>query len=108
MGKVLSALRKGAVLLGAVVACSAVAFAEPVTKAELGGKKICWSDGWATYGKNGSFDAQGCGHGTWSLAGNRVEIRANLCTFDFTISKDNGTFHALGYGGYESWGKYCK
>jgi hypothetical protein len=95
-----------------VVAYSAAAFAEPVTKADLGGKKICWSDGWATYGKNGSFEAQGCGHGTWRLVGDRVQTRANLCTFDFTISKDNGTFHGSGSAGangtYDAWGKYCK
>jgi hypothetical protein len=37
----------------AVVAYSAAAFAEPVTKADLAGKKICWSDGYAAYDKNG-------------------------------------------------------
>ena len=103
-----STLRLGAILSGAVVACSAAAFAGSVTNADLAGKKICWSDGYATYGKNGSFDSGGCGHGTWNLAGDRVEIRTGNCGFSFTISKDKETFHALGANGYEAWGKPCK
>jgi hypothetical protein len=106
--KVLNALKIGAVSLGAMVAYSAVALADPVKSADLTGKKICWSDGDATYGKNGSFDSGGCGHGTWSLAGDRVDIRSATCGFSFTITKDKGTFHALGANGYEAWGKYCK
>ena len=112
MRKVANTLTMGAVLLSAVLAYSAAALAGSVTNADLAGKKICWSDGSATYGKDGSFDSNGCGHGTWRLVGDRVEIRSSTCAFDFTISKDNGAFHGVGYGGaggnYDAWGKYCK
>jgi hypothetical protein len=107
--KVSNAQTMGAVLSGAVIAYSA-ALAEPVKDADLRGKKICWSSGIATYGKNGSFyvfPASGCGHATWSLSGGRVEIRSSNCADSFSITKENRTFHALG-NGYEGWGKYCK
>jgi hypothetical protein len=98
----------GAATFAAALTCSAGALAAPVTKADLAGKKICWSDGDATYGKNGSFESGGCGHGAWSLAGDRVEIKSANCGFSFTITKENGTFHAVGANGYDAWGKYCK
>jgi hypothetical protein len=103
-----SSIFPAAVVLGAMAGAPIAAWAGSITNADLTGKKICWSDGWATYGKNGSFDSGGCGHGAWRLAGDRVEIRATNCGFSFTITKDNGTLHALGANGYEAWGKYCK
>ena len=95
-------------MLGAATSAPTAILADPVTKSDLAGKKICWSDGDVTYGKNGSFDSGGCGHDAWSLAGDRVDIRSANWGFSFTITKDNGTFHALGANGYEAWGKYCK
>jgi hypothetical protein len=112
MGKVPSTLRMGAILSGAVVAYSTAAFAEPVTKADLAGKKICWGDETATYGKNGSLDSNVIGHGTWSLAGDRLVGKGDHGSYTSTITKENGSFHASMYGGangtYDAWGKYCK
>jgi hypothetical protein len=92
MGKVPSTLKMGAALSVAVVACSA-AFAAPVTKADFAGKTICWNDERATYGKNGSLDSNVIGHGTWSLAGDRLEGKGDHGNYTATITKDNGTFH---------------
>ena len=112
MRKVPSTLRMGAILSGALVACSVAASAEPVTKADLAGKKICWSDETATYGKNGSPDSNVIGHGTWSLAGDRLVGKGDHGSYSGTITKENGTFHASVYTGasgtYDAWGKYCK
>jgi hypothetical protein len=99
------------VVLSAVAFGHSTAFADPVTKADLAGKKICWSDETATYGKNGSYDSNLCGHGTWRLKGDQLEEKGDHCTPTGTITKQNGTFHAsmnIGASGmYESWGKYC-
>jgi hypothetical protein len=84
------------------------ALAGSVTKADLAGKKICWSDGWATYGKMARSTRRDAAHGgTWSMAGDRVKVRGEQCQFDFSISKENGSFHALGYNNYEALGKCC-
>jgi hypothetical protein len=102
----------GAVLSGAVMAYSGAAFAGSVTKADFAGKTICWNDERATYGKNGSLDSNVIGHGTWSLAGDRLEGKGDHGNYTATITKDNGTFHGsmnIGASGtYETWGKYCK
>jgi hypothetical protein len=87
----------GAVLLGAVVAYPPASFAEPVTKADLAGKKICWNDGITTFGKDGSFDSSRYAHGTWSLTGDRLVVRGTEGGFTATIIKQNGTFHVVGY-----------
>jgi hypothetical protein len=112
MCKVPSILRKGAILSVAVVACLAAAFAEPVTKADFAGKTICWNDERATYGKNGSLYSNVIGHGTWSLAGDRLTGKGDHGNYTATITKDNGNFHASmntgASGMYEAWGKYCK
>ena len=88
------------------------ACADPVTRADLAGKKICWSDETATYGKNGSLDSNVCGHGTWRLVGDQLEGKGDHCAYTGTITKENGTFHASMYigasGMYDAWGKYCK
>ena len=49
----MSSLFPIAVVLGATVSTSNGAWAGSVTNAELAGKKICWSDGYAAYDKNG-------------------------------------------------------
>jgi hypothetical protein len=103
-----SSIFPAAAVFGVMTNAPIAALADPVTKADLAGKKICWSDGYATYGKNGSFESGGCGRGTWSLAGDRVEVKSANCGFSFTIARENGTFHAVGANGYEAWGKPCK
>ena len=68
MLRIPNALQMGAILSCAMVAHVAAALADPVTKADLAGKKICWSDGGTpTYGKNGVYDAES------------VPIRLALC-----------------------------
>ena len=68
----MSSVFSAAVMLGAAVNAPIAAWADPITKADLAGKKVCWSDrGTPTYGKNGAYDENGFGHGTWKLAGNR-------------------------------------
>ena len=104
----LSSVSWAAVMLGAAISAPIVAWAGPVTKADLAGKKICWSDGNASYGKNGSFDSTGFGHGTWSLQGDQLVVSGASGGFTATITKENGAFHAVGYRGYDAWGKYCK
>jgi hypothetical protein len=107
MRKAPSTLR--AVLWGAVVAYSTAAVASPVTRADFAGKTICWPTGTVTYGKNGSFDSKVCGHGNWRLEGDQlVTSNASCGNFSVTVTKENGTIHVVGYGGYETWGKYCK
>ena len=105
-------LRMGAIVLGAVVAYSAAAFAGSVTKADLAGKKICWSGGAnITYGKDGYFYSNEEGNGTWRLAGDRLIMVGVAGEYDWTMTKQGGTFHSigrtLGETGKEYTGKYC-
>jgi hypothetical protein len=109
----------GAVLSVAVVACSAAAFAEPVTKADLAGKTICWSNGYVVhYNKNGSQSWTGPykGHGTWRLEGDQLIGSWANGEVISTLTKENGTLHgtatkSVGSNvavGESSSGKYCK
>jgi hypothetical protein len=73
--------------------------AEPVTKSDLAGKKICWRDGRTTFDKDGSIDSTRFAHGTWSLTGDQLVVRGTNGGFTATITKRKGTFHAVGYLG---------
>jgi hypothetical protein len=95
------------------------ALAQPVTKYDLAGKRICWKDGRTTFGKDGSFYSTRFGHGTWSLADDQLVVRGTNGGFTATITKRKGTFHAVGYltghglagrseAPFGTWGKYCK
>ena len=109
------------VALGAVLAVSGSALASPVTDADLRGKTICWSFGGTriTYGKDGSFDSNLLGHGTWSLSGDTLTEHGDHGAFTITINKEGQTFHMYGpsiaHAGtaYEKtifvdvWGSYC-
>ncbi|HEY3622489.1 MAG TPA: hypothetical protein VGL12_08865 [Roseiarcus sp.] len=109
-----SALKIGAVLSAAALVYSAAALAEPVTKADLAGKKICWNDGITTFGKDGSFHSTRFSDGTWSLTGDQLVMRGTHAGFTATITKRNKTFHVFGHVAgndaepYGTRGKYCK
>ncbi len=104
---------RGAPLIPRTAACTMALFgavaavAAPVTTSDFAGKTICWSDGIAAYGKDGSWDAAG-GHGAWSLDGDQLVVRKADGGFTATVTKENGAFHAVGYRGYTAWGQYCK
>jgi hypothetical protein len=102
-------LVSGLVIGGTLVAHSALA--DPVTRADLAGKKICWSDGGTpTYGKNGVYDEKGFGHGNWKLAGDRITVVAGHGEYTGTMIKENGTFHLVGKingNDLDATGKYC-
>ena len=112
-----NALKMGAILPCAMVAYAAAGLAGPVTKADLTGKKICWSDGGSpTYGENGAYDENILGHGTWRLAGDRLSVSATHGQYTGTITKENETFHISGHVAFyrrysmdlEASGKYCE
>jgi hypothetical protein len=69
---------KLSMMLAAVVLGQSVsAFAAPVTDADLRGKKICWNTGFtSSYNKDGSFDGNRSGHGTWRLNGDLLTVSA--------------------------------
>jgi hypothetical protein len=116
MHRIPNALKMGAILSCAMVAYAAAALAGPVTKADLAGKKICWSDGGTpTYSKNGAYDEKTLGHGTWSLAGGRLTVVATHGQYTGTITKENETFHISGHETFngsgkdlQASGKYCE
>jgi hypothetical protein len=98
------------VLSVAAFAFSTTARAGPVTKADFAGKKTCWSNGAvATYGKDGSFDCNRCGHGTWRLVGDTLTENSPSGAYVWKTTKDGGTIHmSLQSGNYELQGSYCK
>jgi hypothetical protein len=97
-----------------VLGRSFVALAGPVTDADLRGRTVCWSYGGTrnTYGKDGSFDSNLAGHGTWSLVGDRLTEHGDHGVFSFTIEKQAGTLHMYGKspggGSVDVTGSYCK
>jgi hypothetical protein len=98
----------------ALVFCRPViALAAPVTDADLRGKTVCWSYGGTrnTYGKDGSFDSNLVGHGTWRLVADRLTEDGDHGVYTFTISKEGQTLHMYGRtpggGSVEVWGRYC-
>ena len=96
-----------------VVLALAPAMARPVTDSDLRGKTVCWSYGGTrnTYGKDGSFDSNLAGHGTWSLVGDRLTEHGDHGVYSFTIDKQGGKLHMYGRtpggGSVEVWGSYC-
>jgi hypothetical protein len=111
-----NALKMGAILPGAMVAYAAAALAGPVTKADLTGKKICWSSGGSpTYYRNGDYHEDILGYGTWTLSGDRLTVVASHGHYTGTITKENETFHISGHVIFyryskdlEESGKYCE
>jgi hypothetical protein len=101
------------VVCGAALAQSVPAVAGAVTDADLRGKKICWNTGLTSaYNKDGSFDSNRSGHGTWSLNGDVITVNAENGTGAANISKDGDTFHWVRRASrsgkdIEAWGKYC-
>jgi hypothetical protein len=100
------------VVLGAMTSAPIAALADPVTEADLAGKKVCWSDGGRpTYGKNGIYNESGFGHGTWKLAGGQITVVASNGEYTGKITKENGTFHLIGKingADLDTTGKYCE
>jgi hypothetical protein len=111
-----NALKMGAILPCAMAAYAAAPLADPVTKADLAGKKICWSSGGSpTYYKNGDYHEDILGHGTWRLSGDRLTVVAIHGHYTGTISKENETFHISAHVFFyrystdlEASGKYCE
>ena len=75
-----------------------VAVASPVTDADLRGKTVCWSYGGTrnTYRKDGSFNSNLVGHGTWRLVADRLTEDGDHGVYTFTIDKDGQTLHMYG------------
>lgn len=101
----------GAFACAAALISSTAALAAAVTRVDLEGKRICWSDGGTpTYGKNGVYEEPGFGHGTWTLAGGRLTVAASNGEYTGAITKESGEFHISGrINGQvlEASGKYC-
>jgi hypothetical protein len=101
------------VMGGAAFAPILPALAGAVTDADLRGKKICWNTGViSTYNKDGSFDGNRAGHGTWSLSGDMLTVNAEHASGASNVSKDGDTIHSVRRGSksgkdIEAWGKYC-
>jgi hypothetical protein len=102
-----------ALVCGAALAQSVPALAGPVSDTDLRGKKICWSNGYiGSYNKDGSFDGNRSGHGTWRLAGDVLTVNGDHGSGASNISKDGSTFHTTRRGSksgqdIETWGSYC-
>jgi Na+-transporting NADH:ubiquinone oxidoreductase subunit NqrC len=102
-----------AAMCGSVLVGSIVAIANPVTDADLRGKKICWNNGAAgSYNKDGSYDSNRIGHGTWRLAGAQLTVIGSNGSVSNTITKDGSKFHEVARGSrsgkdIEVWGDYC-
>jgi hypothetical protein len=98
----------GCVLIGSVAATAA-----PVTDADLRGKKICWNTGFtSSYNKDGSFDGNRSGHGTWRLNGDLLTVSAEHGSGASNISKDGSTFHSTRRASksgtdIDAWGSYA-
>jgi hypothetical protein len=118
-----TSLVRRALTLGVALAASGTAFAGPVTDADLRGKTICWSSGGSrsTYGKDGSYNSNLLGHGTWTLAGDALTEHGDNGVLTLTIEKQGETFHMYGspasrnlltFGTEARWveffGSYCK
>jgi hypothetical protein len=101
------------VVCGAALAQSLPALAGPVTDADFRGKKICWNNGAAgSYNKDGSYDSNRIGHGTWRLAGAQLTVIGSNGSVSNTITKDGSKFHEVARGSrsgkeIEVWGDYC-
>lgn len=101
-----------AVMCGVVLISSIAAMADPVSDADLRGKKICWNTGFvSSYNKDGSFDGNRSGHGTWRLNGDVITVNAEHGSGASNISKDGSTFHlhraSRSGQDIKSWGSYC-
>lgn len=102
-----------ALVCSAALAQSLPAVADPVTDADLRGKKICWNNGGtSSYNKDGSFDGNRSGHGTWRLNGDVLTVNADHGSGANNINKDGSTFHITRRGSksgkdLEAWGNYC-
>lgn len=113
MHRIPNALKMGAILLCTTVAYAAAALAGPVKKADLAGKKICWTHGRTTFGKDGSFHSTRYADGTWSLIDGKLMVRTTSGGFTATIIKRKGIFQATGDASghaapFGTWGKYCE
>ena len=88
---------RGVLAAVSAAACtvSITAFAGAVTNADLRGKKICWNNGnTSVYNKDGSYDSNRVGHGTWRLDGDVLTISAEQWAGANTITKEGATFHS--------------
>jgi len=103
--------------LGSLAAASAlfvlalsVALAAAVSRADLAGKKICWSNGSvSSYGAGGKYSNTMSGDGTWSVGSGGVHIHTDRYDYMADIQKlRDGSFEAtvIGYG-ITSTGRYC-
>jgi hypothetical protein len=107
-------MHKASMILAVVVFGQSVsAFAASVTDADFRGKKICWNTGFvSSYNKDGSFDGNRSGHGTWRLNGDVLTVSAEHGSGASSISKDGSTFHSTRRASrsgkdIDAWGSYC-
>src|SRR5271155_2883326 len=94
-------MSRTSLILSALVSAVALAQSLPavagaVSDADLRGKKICWNNGaTSSYSKDGSFDGPFAGHGTWSLAGDQLQVHGDRSSGANTITRDGDTFHIV-------------
>jgi hypothetical protein len=102
-----------ALVFGAVLTQSLPVVAGPVSDADFRGKKICWNTGiTSSYNKDGSFDSNRSGHGTWQLVGDQLSVNASNGVGTSTVTKDGNQFHSTRRASrsgkdVEAWGSYC-
>ena len=71
--------------------------ARPVTSADLYNKKICWNNGFiSTYNKDGSFDGNRSGHGTWNLNGDLLTVNADHGSKQYQQRRGHFSQHSEG------------
>ena len=103
--------------LGSLAAASALsvvllsaALAAAVSRTDLAGKKICWSNGSvSSYGASGKYSNTMTGEGTWTVGGGGVHIHTDRYDYMADIQKlPDGSFQATVIGaGITSTGRYC-
>ena len=103
ISKALISLVAGSTLVSTL---SSPALAAPVTLSDVEGKKICWSNGnVSSFIAGGKYSSPMIGDGTWSMAGNGVELHTSMLSAILDIDKlPDGTFKSKLEN---ATGKYC-
>jgi hypothetical protein len=86
------------------------ALASSVTNADIARKTICWSNGAiSAFHKDGTYDCNRCGHGTWRLEGDTLTENGDAGPVVWKITKVGRTLHeSLQTAPYEVHWTYCK
>ena len=104
--------RWGLIVVAATWGSVGVAFAAPVTRADIAGKTICQDNGvTVTYFANGSAVSNRFGKGSWMLTENRLTLNGEFGYVTNTIEKEGNKFHIyrrLQVGtNFDTYGHYC-